>query len=33
MKLKKKEISHYLYPCYISLENKDMLPRENKLGV
>ena len=31
MNLKKKEISHYLYPCYISLENKDMLPREKKV--
>jgi hypothetical protein len=33
MNLKKKEISHYLYPCYISLENKDMFPGGKKLGV
>ena len=31
MNLKKKEdISHYLYPCYISLKNKDMFPGKKK---
>jgi hypothetical protein len=23
-------ISHYLYPCYISLKNKDMFPGKKK---
>jgi hypothetical protein len=32
MNLKKKEdISHYLYPCYISLKNKDMFPGKKKV--
>ena len=30
MNLKKKDISHYLYPCYISLKNKDMFPGKKK---
>ena len=32
MNLKKKEdISHYLYPCYISLKSKDMFPGKKKV--
>jgi hypothetical protein len=31
MNLKKKDISHYLYPCYISLKNKDMFPGKKKV--
>jgi hypothetical protein len=30
---KKEDISHYLYPCYISLKNKDMFPGKANLGV
>jgi hypothetical protein len=26
----KKDMSHYLYPCYISLKNKDMLQGKKK---
>ena len=28
---KKKNISHYAYPCYISLKNKDMFPGKKKV--
>jgi hypothetical protein len=31
MNLKKKDISHYLYPCYILLKNKDMFPGKKKV--
>jgi hypothetical protein len=31
MNLKTKAISHYLYPCYISLKNKDMFPGKKKV--
>jgi hypothetical protein len=31
MNLKKKKKSHYLYPCYISLKNKDMFPGKKKV--
>ena len=28
---KDKDISHYIYPCYISLKNKDMFPGKKKV--
>jgi hypothetical protein len=31
MNLKKIDISHYLYPCYILLKNIDMLPGKKKV--
>jgi hypothetical protein len=29
----KKAISHYLYPCYISLKNKDMFQAKKVRGL
>jgi hypothetical protein len=28
---KNRKISHYLYPCYISLENRDTFPGKKKV--